>query len=122
MNQTLMLCEKTHSIIGKIKTYTNLAALHILSKKHKKAQEYIDIALELFKETSFSVIKHKPLFYNYITINSKSCTFEELFNNLSPLNNDKLLNALYNVMEYSKSIESLNEYGVIKKENAIFNY
>lgn len=122
MNTALSLCEKYKSIVGKIKLYTNFSALYIANGECEKAKEYSKISFELFKETTFSSVKHKPLFYNYITANSNDYSYEGLLNLLSEFVDENILSRIEDVKYNHVSFNEIPSHGVIKFKNGVFNY
>ena len=120
IDKALILCEASKSIVGKIKLYTNLAAISIDRNNFKQAREYIDIAFTLFKTADISSLKHKPLFYNYISVYKNQLSRKELFKKISEYSNEQILQYLDDA--YACDIFSDNAYGVIKPDKGIFNF
>ena len=120
INQVIIKCDDTHSLVGKIKAYTNLSAIYIIQKDYKRSQEYIDIAFNLFKQTNLSVIKHKPMFYNYITIHSRYKRYEDLSSIIMEYNDETLLSFLDDI--YNNNGNNKSNYGVLRMHDAVFSY
>ncbi len=120
LNSAIVKCDENRSIVGKIKIFTNMAAICILQNNEKDGIEYVDIAMKLFRKSELSLIKHRPLFYNYITLYSKIKPYEFLYKELVVQNDEKILRFL----DYTyNNISSINEsFGVLKNGNAVFSY
>ena len=118
-NSAIVKCDENHSIVGKIKAFTNMAAICILQNDEKKGKEYVDIAMKLYRKSELSPIKHRPLFYNYITLYSKTKPYELLYKEIVNQNDEKVLRFL----DYTYNISSIAEsFGVLKIGDAIFSY
>lgn len=118
----LSLSESAKSIVGKIKIYTNISAMYLISGNYIEAKANIDIALSLFECTSLSAIKYKPLFYNYITIYSITSTNEKWRDRILKYCVDNVQSYLDDIQIDKRIIENSKEYGVIKLKNGVFSY
>ena len=119
INKALVICEEAKSIVGKIKIYTNLSAINIVIGDNVRAREYVDIAFDLFKTSGLSSIKHKPLFYNYITIYKDLIDYDELYSIIVNYSNESILQYMDDI--YNDSILN-NRYGIIRNGNGVFNF
>lgn len=120
LNKVITKCDEKHSLVGKIKAYTNMAAIYIIKKDERNSREYIDIALNLFNQTNLSVVKHKPLFYNYITVYSKIKEYDELYQIIFDYNNETILKYLDDI--YYNNGNNKSSYGVLRLHDAVFSY
>ena len=120
LNKVIIRCDENHSLSGKIKAYTNLSAIHIIQNDNKRSRDCIDIAFNLFKRSKQSVVKYKPLFYNYITIYSKIKEYEALYAILVEYNDETLLRFLDDI--YNNNGDNKSDYGVLRLDDAVFSY
>ncbi len=119
LNKVITKCDETHCIVGKIKAYTNMAAVYLAQNDLRLSREYIDIALNLFRQSNISIVKHKPLFYNYITAFADIKEYDELYKIIARYNDEKVLMYLDYIYKYNINKSS---YGILRLNNATFNY
>ena len=120
LNNAIMRCDEKHSLVGKIKAYTNMCAINLLQNNNNQSKEHIDIAFELFNQSNLSVVKHMPLLYNYITVYSQFKEYDEIYKIMSKFNNERILHYLDDIY-YNNGSDRLS-YGVLRLKNAVFNY
>lgn len=67
-NKASYLCASTYNINTHIRIYNNIGAYYFINGQHKKARENLEIAINLFDQTSFHETSYKEVFFNLLTL------------------------------------------------------